>query len=512
MRRKTVLMLAGTLATTPMVGVWSAPAMASSHREAPAISQDPQADNTDLYAFRDKNDPSKLNILANFIGMEDPNGGPNFVRFSDDVQYSIHVDNNGDVADDITYNFRFRTTITNPNTFLYNTGQVTSPTDPDLSYRQTYSVEKVTSKRSQEKAGVLGSVLGKGKGRGTSQILVRDALVPPVNVGVRSNPGDYEAQVARPTITALADGGKVFAGVREDPFFVDLGSIFDLGALRPIQSNHLIGTPTNSGGVDGLGGKNVHTIALQVPISSVTAGGITPTTVDSPSSVLGVYASSARQKVRILSDDGAAPRNSGRWVQVSRLGIPLVNEVLIPLGKKDRWNATEPRNDGRAGFFTNILDPELTKLLPVLYPKVFNAGNIPKGGAENRPDLVALVTGQLAGLSAANALPPADLLRINVATPAGASFPNGRQLADDVGDTEIQVLAGVFLDSDKDGIINGTGVPYAALSDGVDATDGDLLDVFPYAGTPFNGFTQRSCNTPAIACPGPGPLPGSGAP
>lgn len=466
--------------------------MASSHREAPAISQDPQADNTDVYAFRDAADPTQLNIIANYIGVEDPNSGPNFVRFSDDVQYSINVDNNGDVADDVTYNFRFRTTITNPNTFLYNTGQITSPTDPDLSYRQTYSVEKVTA------AG--------------SQMLATDALVPPVNVGVRSNPqATYESSTAQPTIKPLAGGGKVFAGAREDPFFVDLGSIFDLGALRPIQNNHLIPLAATDG-VDGLGGKNVHTIALQVPINSVTAGGITPSTVDSKSSVIGVYASSARQRVRVLSVDGSsAPRNAGRWVMVSRLGIPLVNEVLIPLGKKDRWNSTEPKDDGAAGFFTNILDPELTKLLPVLYPGVFSNANIPQGGAANRPDLIALVTGQLAGLSADNALPPADLLRINLASPAGASFPNGRQLADDVVDVEIQVLAGVFLDND--GIIDkldgqpndpGVGVPYSALRDGVDATDGTLLDTFPYVGTPFNGFTHRTCNNPAIACPGPG--------
>ncbi len=481
--KKAGLVLAGTLVSTSMIGVWSTPAMASSHREAPAISQDPQADNTDVYAFRDTADPTKLNILANFIGVEDPNGGPNFVRFSDDVQYSIHVDSNGDVADDITYNFRFRTTITNPNTFLYNTGQVTSATDSDLSYRQTYSVEKVSA------AG--------------SQVLASNALVPPVNVGVRSNPqAAYESTTAQPTIAPLVGGGKVFAGVREDPFFVDLGSIFDLGALRPIQPNHLIPLPATAG-VDGLGGKNVHTIALQVPINSVTTGGITPTVVNSKSSVIGVYASAARQRVRILSVDGSSPpRNAGRWVQVSRLGIPLVNEVLIPLGKKDRWNSTDPKDDGAAGFFGNILDPELTRLLPVLYPGVFNSGNIPPGGAANRPDLVALVTGQLAGLSAANALPPADLLRINLASAPGASFPNGRQLADDVVDVEIQVLAGVFLDGD--GIINGTAVPYSALRDGVNATDGTLLSIFPYAGTPFNGFTHRSCNNPAIACPGPG--------
>lgn len=480
-------LLAPSVLGTGAVG----PAQASSHREAPMISQDATADNTDLYAFRDTGDPTRLNIIANFIGLEDAASGPNFVRFGDDVRYSINIDNNGDLVDDVAFNVRFRTTITNPDTFLYNTGQVTSPTDADLSYRQTYSVEKVSS------AG--------------SQILATDVIVPPVNVGVRSNPqATYESSTAQPTIAALAGGGKVFAGSREDPFFADLGSIFDLGALRPIQSNHLIPLPATAG-VDGLGGKNVHTIALQVPISSITAGGITPTTVNSKPSVIGIHATAARQRIRALATDGSAALIVGSWVQVSRLGMPLVNEALLPLGKKDQFNATKPKDDAANGMFTKIYDPELTRLLPVLYPGVFSNNNVPPGGAANRPDLVALFTGQLAGLSAANALPAADLLRINLASSSGASFPNGRQLADDVIDVVIQVLAGVFLDND--GIINklngspndpGVGVPYSALRDGVNATDGTLLSVFPYVGTPFNGFTQRTCNNPAIACPGPG--------
>ena len=481
--KKTGVTLAGVLAAaTTFVGVGSSPAQASSHREAPAISLDPQADNTDLYAFRDAKDPTKLNIVANYIGLEQPNSGPNFTRFSDDVNYAIHVDNNGDVADDITYNFRFRTTITNPDTFLYNTGQVTSPTDGDLSLRQTYSVEKVSRKK--------------------RQVLVSNAVVPPVNVGVRSTP-NYEENIGQKAVTDLAGGGKVFAGSREDPFFVDLGSIFDLGALRPLNGAHLIPNPENNGsgnvGIDGLADKNVHTIALQVPITSVTADGGTPTVVDSRDSVIGVYASAERQKRRVLNGDGGAARNSGKWVQVSRLGLPLVNEVLIPLGDKDRWNSTRPKNDGEAGFFENILDPELAKLLPVLYPTVFSSKNIPEGGAGNRPDLIALVTGQLAGLSAANALPPADLLRINLASAPGAAFPNGRQLADDVVDTAIQVVAGVFLDDD--GFINdpatgsgSTGIRFSALSDGVQSSDGPLLDRFPYVGTPFDGYNAYSCD------------------
>jgi hypothetical protein len=290
-----------------------------------------------------------------------------------------------------------------------------------------------------------------------------------------------------------------------------LGSIFDLLALRPIQSNHAIHPPENAAGVDGLAGKNVHLIALQVPISSVVAPAANPAcargtataTLDDKSCVLGIYASASRQRVRVLSVAGDQPRNAGRFVQVSRLGIPLVNEVLIPLAKKDLWNGIDPVDD--AQFFGNILDPEPTKLLPALYPGVFNSSNTPQGGAANRPDLIVLLTGQLAGLSASNALPPADLLRVNISTPITASpdregvaggdaqgFPNGRRLGDDIVDVELQVLAGALLHGGINANIPGTSVPYSALSDGVNGDDAPAIGGFPYAGTPFDGYHQQA--------------------
>jgi len=451
-------------------------------------------------------DGGNVNLIANFAGLELPQGGPNFVKFGDDVLYEIHVDNNGDVVPDITYQFRFRSTVGNPNSFLYNTGQVTSPSDPDLNVKQTYSVKRIKN--------------------GVETMLATDVLTPPVNVGPRSTP-NYEAALATPAIGTLAGGaGKVFSGQREDPFFADLGSIFDLLALRPIQSNHVIGTPTNTNGVDGLKGLNVHTIALQVPIGDLTSDGTTPTTVDRKASVIGAYASASRQRVKVLSlDGGSAPRNAGRFVQVSRLGIPLVNEVLIPLGSKDKWNSTFPKDD--AQFFGPILDPEPTRLLPVVYPSVFKAqgqpgANTPGGGAANRPDLIQLLTGQLSGLSAANALPPADLLRLNVAVAPvtgtdanrlgalqgdAAGFPNGRRLTDDVVDIELQVLAGVLLPGFGNGNpanpIPGTGVPYSALADGVDRDEGGAsntvtpLVTFPYVAPPFSGYSgSQNTGTP----------------
>jgi len=487
--RKRKLVAAAIVATLiPIVAANGPSVQASSHREAPLISQDPVADNTDLYLFKDNTDPTKVDIVANYIGLEQPAAGPNFNKFGDDVLYEVHIDNDGDVEEDITYQFRFRTMIGNPNTFLYNTNQINPTTYANQNVQQVYSVRRIKN--------------------GVSTTLATNVPTPPVNIGPRSTPS-YTGYVAK-SIKTLPGGGKVFAGQRKDPFFVDLGSIFDLLALRSIQIKHLIPSPGNAPGVDGLAGKNVHSIVLQLPISEVSKNGDVPTTVNSKASIIGVYASSSRQRVRVLSSRGGAPRNLGSYVQVSRLGIPLVNEVLIPLGKKDKWNAIDPADD--AQFFPNILDPEPTKLLPVVYPGVFHApgttgANLPRGGAANRPDLIQLLTGQLAGLSAGNALPPADLLRLNLAVPAtpaasqnreGAlsgqadGFPNGRRLKDDIVDIELQVLAGVFTNGggSLSNNIPGTAVPYSAIGDGVDTSDKPFLSTFPYVATPISGYDQ----------------------
>ncbi|MGH9177076.1 MAG: DUF4331 domain-containing protein [Acidimicrobiales bacterium] len=486
-RRSLLAALTAVAALGTAVVVTGNPATASSHREAPLISQDPVADNTDLYLFRDPVDQTKVNIIANFIGLEQPAAGPNFVRFGDDVLYELHVDNDHDVAPDVTYQFRFRTTVRNPGTFLYNTNQLTTPGDADRNVVQTYSVREV-------------------RDDGTATMLVTDALTPPENIGPRTVPGDYEATLAQPAIATFGSGasaGKVFAGARKDAFYVDLGSIFDLLGVRPAPFNslHAIDQPAEPAR-DGLAGKNVHTIALQVPIASVTRTGDLPTVVDAKDSVIGVYASASRQKVRVLSDDGSAPHSAGKWVQVSRLGIPLVNEVLIPLGLKDRWNAVDPVEDGQ--FFSYILDPEPTKLIGALFDEAYadKATKVPPGGAASRPDLIQLLTGQLIGLSPANALPPADLLRINLARPADTAdqnstddrlgalagdplgFPNGRRLRDDVVDIELRVLSGLLLGAPYDDGAN------PLLTDAVDGSDRPYLNVFPYQATPISGFDQ----------------------
>lgn len=446
-----------------LVGYLVLSGTASSHREAPLISQDPMADNTDVYAFVSPDAPTTVTLVANYIPLESPAGGPNFHAFDDDVLYEIHVDNNGDARDDLTYRFRFRTETRNPETFLYNTGPITSLTDPDWNRPQTYSV----------------ILLERGKGR---TMLGTDIPTPPVNIGPRSTP-EYDA-LAAAAVTTLESGIKVFAGQRDDPFFVDLGSVFDLAGLRPFNSLHLLPL-ADSPGRDGVSTYNTHAIALQIPISQLVGTG---------NGVIGVYASASRPQVRILRDNGT-DRHNGPLVQVSRLGAPLINEVVIPIGDKDRWNRSHPADDQR--FESYYLNPEVTALENALYPALDDASET------NRADLVAIL---LTGVEGLNFTGPtrADLLRLNtgirpsaavgagnrLAVLAGdlAGFPNGRRLEDDVVDIELRALAegyGSFL-NELLGLPNRS--PNNLLGDGVDANDKPFLTSFPYLATPHQGY------------------------
>ena len=226
----------------------------SSHREAPEISKDPVADNTDTYAFVSPDRPDTVTIITNYIPLEDPAGGPNFFEFGDDVLYQINIDNDNDGKPEITYEFEFTTRNTNPNTFLYNTGQIDRIDSPNFNRKQTYDVHEVRGQRRRQ--------------------LGHDLLSPPCNVGLRSTP-NYPA-LANAAIYDVGDGIKVFAGQRLDGFYVDLGSIFDLAALRPFQNLHLIPTPA-APGINALRAFNVHTIAIQIPVSRLTSDGSQPT-------------------------------------------------------------------------------------------------------------------------------------------------------------------------------------------------------------------------------------------
>jgi hypothetical protein len=303
MHKKFVITLAAAAAGATMLVVAG---QASSHREAPLISMDPMADNTDLYAFRSPDRPDAVTIIANYIPLESPAGGPNFPAFDDAVLYEIHIDNDGDAKDDLTYQFRFDTDTRNPDTFLYNTGPILSNTDPNWNRPQTYSVKLVKE----------------GHGRSDDRTLGAHLTTPPDNIGPRSTP-NYAA-LAASAVHTLPGGTKVFAGQRDDPFFVDLGSIFDLAGLRPFNPLHLIPLPA-APGRDGVARYNTHSIAIQIPINELTVPG-RPT--------IGIYASASRRAVRILHKDGEQ-EDAGHYVQVSRLAEPLINEVVIPLGRKD---------------------------------------------------------------------------------------------------------------------------------------------------------------------------------
>ena len=476
MRKRNIRAVAGgTIVAMAALVATASPSMASSHREAPLISQDPVADNTDLYAFRDPTDANKVDIVANYIGLEQPAAGPNFNRFGDDVMYEIHIDNNGDVKDDITYQFRFRTFIDNAETFLYNTGTIGAPDITPQNVRQQYSIRKID--------------------HGKSTTLTDHFRTPPVNVGSRSTPF-YEDNLAQKSILELPGGGLAFAGQRKDPFFADIGSIFDLFGLRPLNQAHAI-KQDNEAGRDGLAGKNVHSIVLQLPIDQLTKNRNVPTEVNNRDSVIGIYASSSRQSTRVLSNKvrpgDARVSTSGNWVQVSRLGLPLVNEALIPLGQKDRWNTRSPANDldPKDGFGKYILDPEPARLIAKLYGL-----NVPAAPRTN--DVLPILSGLGAGLAANNLLPPADLLRINLAVPVNASpsrlgilagdgqgFPNGRRLGDDIVDIELRLFAGGTPFGGSSNVS-----PNNALTDGIDASDRPFLTKFPYVGTPISGTEQ----------------------
>jgi hypothetical protein len=448
----------------------------SSHREAPAISKDPVADNTDTYAFVTPG--NTVTIIANYLPAEAPAGGPNFYEFGDDVAYGIHIDNNGDGLPDVTYQFRFKTTITNPDTFLYNTGPISSLDSPNWNRRQTYSVIKVM----------------RNKPRHIS-FVGQDLKCPPCNIGPRSTP-NYET-LAAGAVGTLTDGTKVFAGQRADAFFVDLGSVFDLGTLRPFESLHLIPT-ANAAGVDSLKSSNVHTLAIQVPISQLTRDGSVPTDPMSAAAVLGIWAGADRQKALVRDEDRM--HTAGPWVQVSRLGNPLFNEVIVPMAEKDKWNATSPALDKR--FAKYVAQPELAKLLPVLYPGVFP--NL-AGLTADRADLLAILltgipTGIIPGFQNFTGTTQADQLRLNVAIPPTSSpnrlgllggdlagFPNGRRLTDDVVTIELRAVAGATYP-----LVQPSYTPDGAVSAIEDGTFNNpgrvLLNDFPFIGTPYSGY------------------------
>lgn len=421
---------AGGLAAAGMTALEPEAASASSHREAPLISGQPQYDNTDVYAFVSPDKPNTTTIVANWIPFEEPAGGPNFYTFADDAQYDIHIDNNGDAQGELVYRYTFKTHRKNGNTFLYNTGPVTSLDDPDLNITQTYDIDLLRLHNQK--------LVSRTK-------VADDVPVAPSNVGKASMP-DY-GKLRDQAVHKLAGGSTTFAGQADDPFFLDL-RVFDL----------LYGGNLTEVGRDTLKGYNVNSIALQVPNDMIRESAGQP--------VVGIWSTTQRKDAH------------GDWTQVSRLGMPLVNEVVNPQKDKDKFNASAPWNDGQ--FLKNVTNPELPKLIEAIY-KI-------KAPAEPRNDLVDVFLKGVKGLNQPPNVRPAEELRLNTSIKPtmhpkrlgvldgdNAGFPNGRRLTDDVIDASLQVVEGELVGSKND------------LGDAVDKNDKKFESSFPYVAEPTSG-------------------------
>jgi hypothetical protein len=472
----------------------------SSHREAPQISKDPVADSTDVYAFVSPDAPETVTLIANYIPLEGPDGGPNFYEFGDDVLYEINIDNDGDGVADIIYQFQFTTTLRDPSYFLYNVGPITSLTSSNWNRVQTYSLQRVDMPE------------------GRITVLGTNLPCPPCNIGPLSTP-NYAA-LASAAICKVGNDTLSFAGQRAEGFYVDLGAVFDLGNLRPFQGDHAgwsgTGLPAMAAGVNATDMVNVHSLALQVPIQQLmSAWRWRP----NKPSIIGVWTTASRQKVKIYEGENGAIFNSGPYVQVSRLGNPLFNEVLIPLSLKDMWNAQPPSGDKQFASYVSV--PQLGTLLPGLFPGVFpklaafNATNTP------RADLLAIL---LTGIPstvvpgfAGNFTGPtqADMLRLNMTIPPTppakvsnlgliggdvGGFPNGRRVQDDVATIELRAIAGATLP-----LVDPTFAPDAAaggISMGLTTGPTDpsatgtenYLATFPYLGTPHSGYNAHTAD------------------
>jgi hypothetical protein len=432
------------------LGPGPSPANAASHREAPLIANDPPADITDFYMFRSTQagQADKVDLIMDVIPFEEPSGGPNYYNFDPSVLYTFHVDNNKDgKADDVTFELRFTSEIRGavdslglPLAYVGGvppaTGSVippiTSLDSPGLGLRQHYTLTMVKD------------------GQRTEIAPMTDKIAVPSNVGPRTMP-NYDGLAAQ-GMYDLGGGIKVFAGQRDDPFYIDLGAAFDTLNLR-------------SPATDMISGFNVNTIALEVPASLLTRDHGSPTTTSQP--VLGAYASTSRPRVTIRGGAGDRGRNRhdhGGWVQVQRLANPLVNELIIGTKDKDRWNSQDPQQESQ--FLDYYENPRLALAMSLVF-----GAPVP---ATPRHDLegALLKYGPTdSGYS--------ELLRLNVSSAPGASWPNGRKPTDDVVDTALQVVGGPA---------------FAGVGDGVNANDKVIPNVFPFEASPWDGRNRVHVN------------------
>ncbi|HVE58638.1 MAG TPA: DUF4331 domain-containing protein [Pyrinomonadaceae bacterium] len=473
----------GLIGLSLLLSTSAIPALASSHAEAPLISMDRFADNTDTYAFRsvEAGREGFVTLIANYIPLQEPSGGPQWFRFDDTALYEIKIDNTGDGVEDVTYQFQFNTQIVNNDTVLGQStvnqdGVISNLSDPDYNMPQTYTVRRIDRRSGRR-----------------GQLIAAGLKTPPANIGPRVTP-NYETNLGQPAVYPLANGGKVFAGNRDEYFYIDLG-VFDALNLRSVGS---------TGGIDSTKGYNVSSIAIEVPIQELTNSRAVPSAPTSPDAVIGIWATASRRTTRVLS--AGSQTSEGNWVQVSRLGNPLVNEVVIPLGLKDAFNAISPQVDGTIPRVVQaVTDPEIARLLQAVY-----GITIPP---PPRNDLVSIfatgipvnaVTGPnyTTFLSDGTAH---EYLRLNVAIPITpiasmnrlgllggdvAGFPNGRRVFDDVTDIALRAVAGGTPFTPATNM-----APNNTLGDGVSSNpEGPLLTRFPYLLPPNQGNQPRSSN------------------
>jgi len=446
-------------------GLGPAPGNASSHREAPLTSADPQIDGTDLYAFISPDKPSTVTIVSNWIPFEEPAGGPNFYKFEDGVYYDVNIDNDGDAKPDIIYRWVFKTHYrpsqipgTGGNSFLYNEGPVTKLKSPALLIYQTYDLFRIDS-------------------NGSNKVLQKKIVVPS-RVGDASMP-DFPKLINAGINKIDYNGGYSWVGQADDPFFLDL-RVFDL----------LYGGNFGEIGDDTLAGFNIHGIVLQVPNTDLALKGNTQR-----NPVIGVWTTAERQSVRTQDSNGGVSF-SGPFVQVSRLGMPLVNEVVVPTQLKDHFNASLPKND--AQYLPAIEDPILPHVVNAVYG--LPVPDCPGDGQDRDCDLVPVFLTGLPGLNDfglnqdLHAPPvPYEALRMNMTTPLctnacsplgviggdNQGFPNGRRLSDDIIDVSLRVTEGI--------LIPGHDPAVDTLGDGVGQNDRGFRTTFPYLGEAWSG-------------------------
>jgi hypothetical protein len=484
------LLAGATLAALAM------PATASSHREAPFLTGQPKVDGTDLYFFRSY-EPTRqdyVTVIADYMPFQDPQGGPNFYQFDQNALYEIHFDNNGDAKEDLTFQFRFKNTskklavpvdVKQTPIPLINSGMISGVNPGTLNVRETYTIDLV-----------------KGERRGGNSLRLKNTAngsadfdKPVDNIGDKTfgGPTGYETYANQHIYNVDIPGcgtARVFVGQRKEPFFIAVGKIFDLFNLNPLG-------PEAGGNANNLEGKNISTISMELPIACLATAG---------EPVIGAWTTASLRQGRLINPNPGtsinnASKQGGAWAQVSRVGMPLVNEVVIGMDDKDRFNTSKPRDDGQFADYVNY--PALPTVVQSLFPAAKAPTKFP------RTDLFTVFLKGLPTVNQPKNVVASEMLRLNTSiavTPAAsqnplgvaagdnAGFPNGRRPADDVVDLSLRVAMGALCaltgDNDKLGVgCKPSDAPAGALplTDGVRKTAADFKPGFPYLNTPLPG-------------------------